>query len=133
MKCFEDKLVKAYYYDDYNVGLGTWKGNGIGVNYQESMTRISDLIAEKKISKWVAEVSGFGVVSKENKEWVNTCWFPTVIGAGLRRMAVVLPTNIFGKMSAQEVLAKVTEDVHIKHFDNLDQAKEWIKQEVLVA
>ena len=97
------------------------------------MTRIKDLIAEKGIERWVAEISNFGVVSKENKEWINAVWFPSVIGSGLRRMAVVVPSNIFGKMSADEVLAKVTDQVHIRHFDNLEEAKNWIKNEVLVS
>lgn len=131
MKCFEDNLVKVFYYEEFNTGLGTWKGNGIGDEYKHTMTRIKDLIAENKIERWVAEISNFGVVSKENKDWVNAEWFPGVIGAGLRRMAVVLPSNIFGKMSAEEVLAKVTDHVHIRHFDNLDDAKVWIKNEVL--
>lgn len=133
MKCFEDNLVKVFYYEEYKTGLGKWRGNGIGDDYKKSMDRIKNLIAEKKIEGWVAEISDFGVVSKENKDWVNTDWFPAVIGLGLKRMAVVIPSNIFGKMSAEEVLAKVTDQVHIRHFDNLDHAKAWIKSEVLVS
>lgn len=131
MKCYEDKLVRVFYYEEFDTGLGTWKGNGIGKAYQDSMSAIKDLIKEKKITRWVAEISNFGVVSPENKEWVNTVWFPEVIAAGLQRMAVVVPKDIFGKMSAEEVLAKVTEHVHVRYFDNLDQAKDWIKSEVL--
>ncbi|MEL6559201.1 MAG: STAS/SEC14 domain-containing protein [Bacteroidota bacterium] len=133
MKCFEDNLVKVFYYEEFKTGLGTWRGNGIGEDYKKSMSRISNLIAEKNIEGWVAEISNFGVVSKENKDWVNTVWFPSVIGAGLKRMAVVIPSNIFGKMSAEEVLAKVTDQVHIKHFDKLDSARAWIKSEVMVS
>ena len=133
MKCFEDNLVKVFYYEEFNTGLGTWKGNGSGNDYIKSMTRIKDQIAEKNIERWEAEISNFGVVSKENKDWVNTNWFPSVIGSGLRRMAVVVPSIIFGKMSAEEILAKVTDHVHIRHFDNLEDAKNWIKNEVLVA
>lgn len=133
MKCFEDNLVKVFYYKEYKTGLGAWRGNGIGDDYKKSMIKIKDLITEKKIEGWVAEISNFGVVSKENKDWVNADWFPSVIGAGLKRMAVVVPSNIFGKMSAEEVLAKVTDQVHIKHFDNLDSAKAWIKSEVMVS
>ena len=45
----------------------------------------------------------------------------------------MIPSNIFGKMSAEEVLAKVTDQVYIKHFVNLDSARAWIKSEVMVS
>ena len=132
MKCFENNLVKVFFYEEYETGLATWKGNGIGKEYVSSMEKIKDLIAEKKIKRWVAEISNFGVVSAENKEWVNTVWFPEVMASGLQRMAVVVPTNIFGKMSAEEVLAKVTDRMHVRYFDDLESAKTWIKNEVLI-
>ena len=133
MKCFEDNLMKTFYYEEFNVGLGVWKGNGVGSDYRTSMSKILDLIKEKQITRWVGDVSEFGVVSRENKDWTNAVWFPGAMAAGLRRMAVVLPKDIFGSMSAKEVLAKVTEDVHIRNFDDLEKAKKWIKEEVLTS
>ncbi|MEL7221739.1 MAG: hypothetical protein AAGJ93_10495 [Bacteroidota bacterium] len=131
MKYYQDNLVKVYYYEDVNVGLSIWRGNGVGSDYRKTMTAVLDIIREKKIKKWIGDVSDFGVVSRENKDWTNSTWFPGAMGAGLRRMAIVLPTDIFGSMSAKEVLSKVTEDVHIKNFDDLEHAKEWIKNEVI--
>lgn len=131
MKIYQDNLVKVYYYDELSVGLSVWRGNGVGSDYRQTMNAVLDVIKEKKITRWIGDVSDFGVVSRENKDWTNATWFAAAMEAGLRRMAIILPTDIFGSMSAKEVLSKVTEDVHIKNFDDLEHAKEWIKNEVL--
>jgi hypothetical protein len=62
-----------------------------------------------------------------SKEWIVETIMPAVIQAGLLFEAIVLPRNIFSKLSAKETIMKIN-NFELRQFDNLGEARKWLKK-----
>ena len=131
MKYYENEIVKIFYYPEQEVGLGVWNGKGLDDKYQDGLNNALKLIKEKKLTRWIGELTNLGVISQDNQHWTNTEWFPAALGAGLTRIAVVVSSDIFGKMSVDSIMSKVADGVYSRYFDKLEDAKKWIISEDL--
>lgn len=87
-----------------------------------------DIIETRRLKKALNDIQGMKVLKPEVQEWVNTVWFAKAQKAGLRFMAFVVPSDIFGKMSMDGANrnAKDTFGIEIQYFNSLDNAKNWL-------
>lgn len=75
------------------------------------------------------DTSGLIANSVENQEWAENVWFPNAIKSGLKYFAFVKSADLIGQVSAEQTNEKAEEsgDVEIKYFDEILEAKEWLK------
>lgn len=125
MKHFENDIVSIEYLSDANAGQGIWKGHALKDQYKEGMNKALELIKERKLERWIADLTDLGVISGENQKWTNEVWFPQVLEAGLKRMAIVVSKDVLCNMATKNTMAKVADDVYSKYFDNRADAKAW--------
>jgi hypothetical protein len=74
----------------------------------------------------LGDTSRCEIIAVEDQDWTNSNWAKRAIEAGLRYNAIVLSEDIFGRLSIEAI----TEDakvVKVKYFDNIAEAKEWLK------
>ena len=126
IKYFENDIVKIHYVPEIQKGIGFWDGKGLHENYKEGSNQTLNLLKEKNLSRRIGDMSKLGVISQENQKWTNENWFPRVISEGLKRIAVVVSSDIFGKMSVDSIMSKVSDGVFNRFFDNVEDAKQWV-------
>jgi hypothetical protein len=106
----------------------TWEGLfGTQENFRTVLLYITNAIEERKAVSWLADLSQMNGSFDGSKQWIIDTVMPRVIGAGLRFEAVVLPKNVFSKLSTTDTIMKLS-NFEIRQFDNLEKAKSWLKE-----
>lgn len=116
-------------YDEENKCISdTWEGMfGTQENFRKVLVYIVAAVQERKVTSWLADLSKMNGSFDGSKKWIIETVVPAVITAGLQFEAIVLPKNIFSKLSAKEAIMKI-HNFELRQFDDLDQAKTWLKE-----
>ncbi len=124
---FEKDYLRIDYDQNENVITMNWKEAVVSEEFREGLNKGLQCVEENAIKHWLADVRDMGALSNEDQEWSNNEWFPKIIKAGIKFMAVVISSDIFNQMTVDEIMTKVpqTNIVH-RNFDDMDKAKEWL-------
>lgn len=105
-----------------------WKEFIDGPPFRAGLDAGLALVEQKKSVKWLADLRRLGPVTLEDQKWSNEDWFPRVIAAGLRYMALVSPRKVVAQMSVRTIMAKVMDkNLTTAHFDEVEQARDWLR------
>lgn len=121
--------LEVFYLPNTNIGLSRWNGFSYGDEYRNAMDKIIEFYTEKKITKILANLEKFDVITDEDQKWTNETWFPKLLGAGVKRMAVVVSQDAFSQMSVEDVLSKVESLDFVSQFFNSEEAAhKWLEK-----
>ena len=130
--------VKAVYFNHPDVAVVTWDPTleAVHVEWQgwaSSTERAACLeaglraLVEHNASRWLVDGRAMKAVKKADQDWIDHDWFPRVLAAGLRRMAVVNPVSGLAKMNIEDILARVAGSIlQVGHFATVDEARAWL-------
>lgn len=106
----------------------TWSGATHSDAYREIMTYTVSCIEEQPKPVWLADMRDFKPVAKADQAWTVTEWFPQVIGAGLKKMAVVMPKSAIAGMAAQRTVNSAGEvPIETQYFSDPAEARAWLR------
>jgi len=127
MKYFEGKHVVIEYLEDMQIGLGTWNGLPEDSEYKEGLNKQNDLIKEKKIKNWIANLSNMDAVSDELVSWTTKDWTPRAVVSGLKNMAIIISSDVFNQLTSEQIMNTITGSITTKYFSNMNDPKKWIE------
>lgn len=111
-----------------------WKGDILIEEWIEILTRGIEEVRSRKVTKWIGDTSGLGATTEEHDRWVQEMWTPKVAEAGLKKLSIVLPNDIVGEMTMQEMIDNIKEtatktnvDLQSFYTTSFEEAVEWIK------
>ena len=87
-----------------------------------------DLIKAKGITTFIAEMRNFKGASPEVYEWMNNFWLPKICEEGVKYIALILPPDLFGEFSLDNVLGTVMDKSKGEKFKTIDDAIDWLKK-----
>ncbi|HTJ48470.1 MAG TPA: hypothetical protein VL443_03370 [Cyclobacteriaceae bacterium] len=103
------------------------------VEFKEHMNKGLELLIEKKKDHgeigWLANTKSVVVFPDDDTKWIIEDWFPRLVEAGIRHIAMVLPEDELVLMSNDvfdENYDEVAKELVIKHFKDIDSAREWL-------
>lgn len=104
----------------------TWVGSfGKQENFLTVLYYIAGEIKKHKLKKWLANIKDMTSGFDTSKPELNEKIMPMVIKAGLTQEAVILPTQMFSKLSTKDAIAKI-KNLDIKMCGSLEEAKTWL-------
>lgn len=104
----------------------TWSGAfGTQENFKKVLTKLAEMIGEVKVSKILTDVSQMTGSFDSSREWIVKENIPICIRMGLRHHAMVIPKNIFSKLSVKDYALQV-EGLEIRQFGDMEEAKKWL-------
>jgi hypothetical protein len=59
-------------------------------------------------------------------DWLEFEWLPKAIQAGLRCLAHVYSNNMFSRLSARDLHLRLLPNIHMRNFDERDEAVAWL-------
>ena len=78
-------------------------------------------------SRWLADCRNMKTIDESDQEWLDRSWFPRMLAAGLRRMAVLMPKSALAKMNVQNILGKVPgTKLQVAYFATVSEARQWL-------
>jgi hypothetical protein len=128
-----DKPWVTVHWDEYCQAVWLeWKTYVEGEQAIEGLEAGLALLQRKRTNRWLADVRLLGPVRQVDQKWVNENWFPRALAGGLRYMATVSPKSAIARMSVRQIMSKVNEvDIVNSYFDDLEQARSWIRTQPL--
>ncbi|WP_020532356.1 STAS/SEC14 domain-containing protein [Flexithrix dorotheae] len=132
----EKERASLHHLPEINSVLLTWKTYANHETYKYMFTKGVDKFLEVKATSWISDIRNEGVISPELSKWLKSEAIPKAIAGGLKRIAVVMDSDVFKKFYVKNVKQDATEGgiKFMEYFDNLEDAKKWIEemQEVAV-
>ena len=69
------------------------------------------------------------VIKQSDQEWAHRDWFPRVLAAGLRRMALVIPKSGLALMNVQEIMSRIPgTKLDVAYFATIEEARAWLSR-----
>ena len=106
--------------------LNKWTGFPKTENYKEALEKTIDILQEYNITNIVADMTEFKTPMPEALEWFQVDWLPRAIKVGLKKMAVMMPTNVIAKMTVTRVVDSIS-GFETDYFDTLEKCVAWFK------
>lgn len=120
--------AKVYYDEDNNTIMDVWNGVfGSQENFRNVISFIQEEITSRHITKWLADLRDMNGSFDGSRDWMTQQVMPQLIQAGLLFEAIVLPKNVFAKLSTRDAIMKI-HNFELRQFADIEQAKVWLNQ-----
>jgi hypothetical protein len=86
-----------------------------------------EMLARYKASKILGDDSELPIIHAEDQKWITEDWLPRAKAAGLEAAAAKVPFSFFGKLSIGIVQSRLAQEIAIKAFPNIHQARMWLR------
>lgn len=93
-------------------------------------TKLYEALRDTGITKAVANAQNLGLLDAPTKEWMSTLFYALLSETSLEKLARVLPSNLFSKITLEAVATRAeaqnTTSFSYKNFTKEQQALEWL-------
>lgn len=134
----EAALGHTVYFDHPGVAVVTWDPTleAVHVEWQgwaSSSEREACLdaghraLTEHHAARWLVDGRAMKAIKQADQDWIDRSWFPRVLAAGLRKMAMVVPKSSLAMMNVQDILNRVPDPrLDVAYFVSVEEAREWL-------
>lgn len=104
-----------------------WQGWADPAEFAAALEAGLGALIEHRGSRWLADCRDMKAIQLSDQEWLDRSWFPRMIAAGLRRMAVVIPKSGLAMTNLEDIMSKVPGNkVDVAWFATVIEAEQWI-------
>ncbi|ALJ00253.1 STAS/SEC14 domain-containing protein [Rufibacter tibetensis] len=126
---FQNEYIIITYDEEPKLVRTQWKGFANSEEYRRILGIYLQLVSEKQVIRWIGDNTNAKAIRPADQEWTAKEWAPQFSKQGdVKRMAVIVSTDIFNKMAIENILMKssggVSFDTHF--FDNEAAAMDWV-------
>lgn len=125
---FQSSYGTVSFDTDLQANLMIWSTPPSSREFREGMDKLADQINLRGIADILTDTTGLGAIDPDDQVWSATTWTDRISHlAGKRKLALILPEEIFTQMSVADTLAMVQDSMEMKYFSSMDEAKAWVK------
>jgi hypothetical protein len=104
-----------------------WQGWADPAEFAAALEAGLRALVEHRGSRWLADCRDMKAIQQSDQEWLDRSWFPRMIAAGLRRMAVVTPKSGLAMSNLEGIIRKVPADrIDVAFFAKVAEAERWV-------
>lgn len=126
MEIFENENIVIVEDENLNCLIQNWRGTATSEKFRECIEETNELFKTGKYNKILSNTQNFGIVKKEDTNWVNNYSIPLLIKNGLKYFVFVDPKNAFTHMSVEYFKEDAKKMLEIQHFESVEEAMEWL-------
>jgi len=108
-----------------------WKKQADEASYKMLFLKGLEAFKETGATAWLSDIRNEGIISPDLSNWLQENIFPKAIENGLKKIAVVMDSDIFKEFYADSI-KKHTKGDMMRYFHSVEAANEWLKDGVLV-
>jgi hypothetical protein len=125
---FEDVCAEIYHVHEGNVVYVRVKGATKNQCYQVNAERALASLQRLKTAKLLMDFSGLVMMSTNDQKWTEDVWQKEAIKVGLKRMASVMPDNLFAALSINKLLENIKSKDSFENasFTSEVEAYDWL-------
>lgn len=122
----QNEKVEIVYNADKRRLTQKWKGFVKTNEFRKAIDKTVEFVSQGKVETLIADTVQQSVVRPEDAEYAAST-MPTMFGSGLKRMAFIIPEDVFTKISLQK-FADREETKGVQYFDTHDKANSWLDE-----
>jgi len=128
-----EKWTREYVSVGYNKNLNCLCVAMLGFATYEEFVGVAEyeyeMIKKYSIENLLINLQAISIYPPGGQEYIKDVWFGRITTEGIRKVAFVVPEDIFGKISMDEAHKDERNyfDLVVKYFSTEDSAKEWLK------
>lgn len=123
------KIYNIFYDQEINSVVMEWNGYATSKQFKEGTELMLNTLIKNNTFKVLADIKDMVLIGKEDQEWLDTDFLPRAIKFGFKAIAIIKPDYYFNKVAVESISYKVDkEKLTINFFDNIDEAKEWLRK-----
>ncbi len=128
---YEDEFMQVRHDEVHNCIEYSWKKFASSEKYKELLDKVYQFLVEKKSDRFLADATLMKAIPQDAQAWTDTDWFPRMIQAGTKFIAVVNPELGGGSMAMRKMREEMEEKTRaigiIQTFvDTLQKARDFI-------
>ena len=125
---YEDSLFRLVWDEETKVLESTSVRQMSSAELRTTQERMLAFIREKKVRKYLADMTLLGNVSAEDILWSETDWFPRCLKAGLKSIAMVMPKALSTHLTIDKKASQSDSKTGYERrfFKDVESAREWI-------
>jgi hypothetical protein len=109
-----------------------WRGWANSTEFAELLEAGLRAVSEHHGSRWLADSRNMKAIKQADQDWIGR-WFPRVLAAGLRRMAVVTPKSGLAAMNISDIVGRVPGTMlDVAHFATVEEARRWLARPLTI-
>jgi len=124
---FDDRWLSVSWNGEHRCIYALWKGFAKSDELRAGGEKILQAIRARQADALVSDNRRLVGLTAADQDWFSETWTPKAVRAGLRRIAVVLPTQGFGRFDSEDVLGRIGRRDFVTHaVDSMPEAFDWI-------
>jgi len=115
-------------YDKINhVIIHTWLVPPSSDEFREGLNSLIPAMEHFKTGKIITDTTHMGIIHSDDQKWAVTDWRQRALKVGYSRLGIIIPADVFTRMSMEETIGRTVNQVPIAYFENTEDATYWIK------
>ena len=109
--------------------IAVWKKPSTSEAYRLIFSAILNTIKEYKAVALISDIFQQGMVGTENRLWIQNEILPNAYAAGLRKIAIIAPNDVFSTFYVESVKNSVAEkemNIEFQYFQDLIASQAWV-------
>lgn len=98
---------------------------------QQTAERLNKLMQENNADKLLFNAQVIGKLLPHTKEWLSTVYYKSLSDMGVKKVARVLPENVFNRLSFESVMTRAEAlggvAFEVRNFTNDAEALRWLR------
>jgi hypothetical protein len=131
-----NEFASVFFDETSNSIITVWKKAPMSEEYRGICNFILQKIKEFGVDAIINDIYYQGLVGTENHIWLQNEIVPEVFRAGVSKVAIVAPNDVFSRFYIENVkncARSGLTDVEISYFNDLISAQAWLLREVVPA
>jgi hypothetical protein len=126
----DNEYATLWFYDDKKIVHHKVKKYIYGEKLQQLLMTGYETLKKNGANKWLSDDTNNGALTKEDETWAKTHWFPSVVKAGWKSWAIVLPVQIIGQMNMKRFVDDYAKaGITVSVFSDAAQAMTWLEKQ----
>ena len=123
------ETYNIYFDEAMNAVVMEWDGYATSKQFKEGTELMLNTLIKHHCSKVLADIKDMKIIAMEDQQWLNEDFLPRATKFGFEAIAIIKPDFYFNKVAVETISYKADKDkLTINFFDNIDEAKEWLKK-----
>lgn len=135
-KILNNEFANVGYDSESNAIITVWKKPTTSEAYRVIFSLMLEKLLEFKAEAIITDIYQQGIVSTENRLWLQNEIIPKAYEYGLRKVGTISPNDVFSKFYVESVKNGIlvnSIDLAFSYFNDLVSAQEWVLQQEIAA
>lgn len=97
---------------------------------KEAAMQLREILESNKVDLLLTNAQNLNSLSQDSKEWLSTCYYNLLSGTGIKKMARILPTNLFRHIALEAVITRADAicqlKYEVKNFSSEHEGLRWL-------